>query len=144
MSIWTWVSPTSNTCPYREQILTLYWRQNMDFKFQTWFLNVSRNSTSPLIVIMLTKIELTVVDHGSQNFYPRKCCYLIITPFCWQNPLSHGKSIFTYLVLKAIQCVCSLQWLVSGWPQDPSGGSGKEPACQCRRCRFSAWVGKIS
>jgi len=29
----------------------------------------------------------------------------------------------------------------------PSGGSGKESACQCRRCkrhRFDPWVGKIS
>ena len=28
----------------------------------------------------------------------------------------------------------------------PGGASGKEPACQCRRCkrgRFSPWVGKI-
>ena len=29
----------------------------------------------------------------------------------------------------------------------PGGSSGKEPACQCRRCRghrFDSWVGKIS
>ena len=25
----------------------------------------------------------------------------------------------------------------------PSGISGKEPACQCRRCGFDPWVGKI-
>ena len=30
---------------------------------------------------------------------------------------------------------------------DSSGTSGKEPACQCqrcKRCRFNAWVGKIT
>ena len=26
----------------------------------------------------------------------------------------------------------------------PGGISGKEPACQCRRCGFDPWVGKIS
>ena len=25
----------------------------------------------------------------------------------------------------------------------PGGASGKEPACQCRRCRFISWVGKL-
>ena len=25
----------------------------------------------------------------------------------------------------------------------PGGGSGKEPNCQCRRCGFDPWVGKI-
>ena len=25
----------------------------------------------------------------------------------------------------------------------PGGISGEEPACQCRRCRFDPWVGKI-
>ena len=25
----------------------------------------------------------------------------------------------------------------------PGGASGKEPACQCRRCRFDPWIGKI-
>ena len=25
----------------------------------------------------------------------------------------------------------------------PSGTSGKEPACQCRRHRFDPWVGKM-
>ena len=25
----------------------------------------------------------------------------------------------------------------------PGGASGKEPACQCRRCRFYLWIGKI-
>ena len=25
----------------------------------------------------------------------------------------------------------------------PGGASGKEPACQCRRCRFNPWVGNI-
>ena len=25
----------------------------------------------------------------------------------------------------------------------PGGTSSKEPACQCRRCRFDPWVGKI-
>ena len=25
----------------------------------------------------------------------------------------------------------------------PGGASGKESACQCRRCRFDLWVGKI-
>ena len=24
------------------------------------------------------------------------------------------------------------------------GASGKEPACQCKRCRFDPWLGKIS
>ena len=25
----------------------------------------------------------------------------------------------------------------------PGGASGEEPACQCRRCEFNPWVGKI-
>ena len=25
----------------------------------------------------------------------------------------------------------------------PSGSAVKKPACQCRRCRFDPWVGKI-
>jgi len=25
----------------------------------------------------------------------------------------------------------------------PGGSAGKEPACQCRRCKFDPWVGKI-
>ena len=25
----------------------------------------------------------------------------------------------------------------------PSGSDGKESACQCRRCRFDPWMGKI-
>ena len=25
----------------------------------------------------------------------------------------------------------------------PGGASGKEPPCQCRRCRFDPWVGQI-
>ena len=25
----------------------------------------------------------------------------------------------------------------------PGGASGKEPACQCRRCRFISWVGEL-
>ena len=25
----------------------------------------------------------------------------------------------------------------------PGGISGKEPACQCRRCGFDHWIGKI-
>ena len=32
------------------------------------------------------------------------------------------------------------------WKNPPGGASGKEPACQCRRCRrpwFDPWVGKI-
>ena len=38
--------------------------------------------------------------------------------------------------IKYLQCTTSL----------PSGSTGKEPACQCRRhkrCRFDPWVGKI-
>ena len=112
MSLWTWVSPISNTCPHREQILTLYWRQNMDFKFQIWLLNVSRNSTSPLIVIMLTKIELTVVDHGSQNFYPRKHCYLIITPFCSHSIYPVFKAHFPSLFIASINLALTSRDLI--------------------------------
>ena len=34
---------------------------------------------------------------------------------------------------------------VEGWgdPGFPGDASGKEPACQCRRCRFHPWFGKI-
>ena len=37
--------------------------------------------------------------------------------------------------------------LVPVWKMDfPGGVSGKEPACQCRRCkrhRFNLWIGKM-
>ena len=39
--------------------------------------------------------------------------------------------------------LCLLHWGLTGFPD---GASGKEPACQCRRCRrprFHPWVGKI-
>ena len=38
-----------------------------------------------------------------------------------------------------------LDVFLPGWfPQGfPGGTDGKEPACQCRRCGFDSWVGKI-
>ena len=45
----------------------------------------------------------------------------------WQRCLSTWQSVADYYC--------------QGLPQRLSG---KEPACQCRRCRFEPWVGKIS
>ena len=38
---------------------------------------------------------------------------------------------------------CPVMWCWSCSPGLPSGISGKEPTCQCRRSRFDPWVGKI-
>ena len=46
------------------------------------------------------------------------CCFLIA------RVLLFSKFLFIYLGLPRCRC-------------------GKEPVCQCRRCRFSSWVGKI-
>ena len=35
-----------------------------------------------------------------------------------------------------------LVYLIDSWGF-PGGTSGIEPSCQCRRCRFNPWVGKI-
>ena len=44
-------------------------------------------------------------------------------------------------------CLCLLccpAWRTTGTMAFPGGASGKEPTCQCRRCGFDPWVGKIS
>ena len=38
---------------------------------------------------------------------------------------------------------CSCVKFLCIYLRAPRWLSGKEPACQCRRCRFGAWVGKI-
>ena len=51
---------------------------------------------------------------------------------------------------QTIVCIITLDSLNCVWVQSrlnfPGGPTGKEPACQCRRCkrcRFDPWVGKI-
>ena len=78
---------------------------------------------------------------GEGNGYPLQYSYLenSVDRGAWQAIVHgvakspHGWATFTHIFM--IQ------------EELPSGASGKEPSCQCRRCkrcRFNPWVGKIS
>ena len=51
-----------------------------------------------------------------------------------QSSLCYMVSPYQVSVLYIVVCIC---WCF------PGSTSGKESACQCRRCRFDSWVGKI-
>ena len=56
-----------------------------------------------------------------------------------EDPYPH-----TYILL--IHCHCDLCTWLYRKPRFPGGTNGKEPACQCRRCKrqgFNPWAGKI-
>ena len=76
-------------------------------------------------------------------------------PLKWHGASSHGGFIVTQRVHLALgwqsfllhwaSCLVNCSPLRSS-EHFPGGTSGKEPACQCRRCkrcRFNPWVGKI-
>ena len=52
-----------------------------------------------------------------------------------ENPNEFSNSLFIYLCVCVCVCVCVC---IPRWCS-----SGKESACQCRRCRFNPWVKKI-
>ena len=50
-------------------------------------------------------------------------------------------TILYYRLLKMLRYRCN-----QGKHRSPNGGSGKEPTCQCRKCKwhgFNPWLGKI-
>ena len=68
---------------------------------------------------------------------------------CW--PLSGSASCATQLMTASLlgssfsrECYCIINKIAVGVLMGFRGGSvGKESACQCRRCEFVPWVGKI-
>ena len=60
-----------------------------------------------------------------------------------------GKSCYTKVPLFSSQgdyltlLTCEKKRLTYPFQRLPSWLSGQEPGCQCRRCRFDPWVGKI-
>ena len=63
----------------------------------------------------------------------------------WLVDARLGFNLIALLTGQGFLNVCDMGLLVLVCRQDPlpRWPGGKEPACQCRRCRFSPWVGKI-
>ena len=68
-----------------------------------------------------------------------------IQEMSWPSPTEEGTAQTessrnlqeTFKMLATYLCTCETELGLPKWLR------GKEPACQCRRCRFHPWVGKI-
>ena len=80
--------------------------------------------------------------------------FYLCTRICCLYDMSHCTSTVTVTVSAALEmwhspqyCLtrlgCCHQMLPKYCWSFPDGASGKEPACQCRRCRFNPWVRRI-
>ena len=67
----------------------------------------------------------------------------IISKFLCTQHGGRGEGVSYFLYLTTFDCTSWLLLNDTVLYGFPNGSSGKESACQCRRCRFDPWVGKI-
>ena len=106
-------------------------------------------------------IRATLQQRGIHNVSVPKSCSWEKQPcklrfYTWESDITEDASlIFKTNKQKSWFCLPPPHYLVSGIPKKEQCTinrserllawlSGREPACQCRRCRFIPWAGKIS
>ena len=112
-------------------------------------------SCGPSLTSACMPVQQTRHYHFIVRILPLSPQPLLFLPKSWSfahlSPLTPADDVHLQLQIQKLYYTvtyCQSRALASGRPGwgFPGGASGKEPTCQCRRCKrrgFSTWVGKI-
>ena len=101
------------------------WEKCTDFPYAFW----PHMCIAPLLSVLLTRMILLLLLLNKGRTYT-----------------DHPESIVYFLVYSWYCVFCGFGQVYNKQMGFPHGASGKEPACQCSRCKrreFDPWVGKI-
>ena len=116
----------------------------LGFEINSSFLNLPLDSgpqrwnRTKQVVILMANFESLVVASLKLSWY-------LVILFTWHTSFLHLHSFNLFQCLMCIQCQDGLiyfYWAPYIFESFPSGTSGKESACQCRRHEFDPWLGR--